>query len=111
MPINNEFDARPRTQSGLTQENRARAQKASLEQQQHQLTDQLATARESAGRQETGQSSYQDLLASAMIAAADWLVFDDPAPPAPPAATLVPIRWRTSDWMFGDVGGRHGTVQ
>jgi hypothetical protein len=95
----------------VSAEPRAKAQKASLEQQQHQLADQLATAQESAGRQETGQSSQPDVLASAMIAAVDWLVFDDPAPPA---ATVVPIRysWRTSDWMFGDVGGRptDGTV-
>jgi type II secretory pathway pseudopilin PulG len=100
-----------KVESGLTLENRAKAQMASLAQQQLQIADQLATARESAGRQETGQGSQQDVLASATTAAANWLVFDDPAPPA---ATVVPIRysWRTPDWMFGDAGGQPiaGTV-
>jgi hypothetical protein len=89
----------------MTAEPRAKAQKASLEQQQHQLADRLATTRGLAGWQETGQSSQPDVLASATTAAVDWLVFDDPAPPA---ATVVPIRYfgGTSDWMFGDTGAR-----
>jgi hypothetical protein len=97
-------------ESGLTPETRAqKAEMASLAQQQRQLADQLATTRESSGRQEAGQSSEQDVMASATAAAANWtLVFDDD--PVPPAATVVPIRW--SDLMFGDVGGRPtgGTV-
>jgi hypothetical protein len=98
--------------SGPTPETSAKkAEMASLAQQQRQLADQLATTCESAGRQEAGQSSEQDVMASATAAAANWtLVFDDDPVPAPPAATKVPIRW--SDWMFGDVGGRptDGTV-
>jgi hypothetical protein len=91
------------------------AQKASLAQQLLQLADQLATARESAGRQEAGQIAatattqeqgcwIEGFLAAAAAVAANWLVFSDPAPPVPPAATVAPIR--TSDGMFGDVGGR-----
>jgi hypothetical protein len=73
-------------------------QKASLAQQQLQLADQLASTRESAGRQEaghpaataatqeqgfwTGPQSSEVFLA----AVAKWLVFSDPAPVAATAA-------------------------
>jgi hypothetical protein len=110
-----------KVESGLTLENRAKAQMANLAQQQLHLADQLATTRASVGRQEAGQiaaavaTQEQGLQsspeASATTAAANWLIFDDPAPRA---ATAVPIRysWRTPDWMFGDAGGRPiaGTV-
>jgi hypothetical protein len=91
-----------KVENGLALENRAKAQKAGFAQQQLQLADQLAT-RESAGRQEAGQSSQQDFQASVTTAAANWLVFEDPAPPA---AKVVSIWWRSSDRMFGVVGGR-----
>jgi hypothetical protein len=52
------------------------------------------------GRRWIGLQSSQGVLA----AVANWLVFSDPAPPAPPAMTVAPIR--TSDGMFGDIGGR-----
>jgi hypothetical protein len=89
------------------------AQKARHAQQLLQLADQFATTPEAAGRQEAGQiaapaaaqgqrfwtglQSNQALVA----AVAQLLVF---AEPAPPAATVAPIR--TSDGMFGDIGGR-----
>lgn len=108
-----------KVKSGLAPENRAKAQKADLAQQQLQLADQLATTRAAARQkarqiattaatqeQEQGlQGSEDDLQASVTTAAANWLIFSDPAPPA---ATVVPIRysWATSDWMFVDVGGR-----
>jgi hypothetical protein len=83
--------------------------KASLAQQQHQLADQLATTRESSGRQEAGQipgtaatqeevwTGLQSILAS-LAAAANLLKFSDPAPPA---AVVAPI---TSDGMFSGDG-------
>jgi hypothetical protein len=63
------------------------AQKAALAQQQAVLADELAQTRESAGWHEAGQiaatatSQEQELLDEFRIAAPDWLVFTDPAPP------------------------------
>jgi hypothetical protein len=89
------------------------AQKASLAQEQLQLADQLASTRESSGRQEAGQiaataaaqeqglwTGLQSIRAS-LAAVANCLVFSDPAPPATTVALI-----RTSDGMFGDVVGR-----
>jgi hypothetical protein len=94
------------------------AQKARLVQQLHQLADQFAKRRESAGRQDAGQipaaaatqeqGFWTGLRSSqGFEAAAKWLVFD-PEPSVPPAATVAPVR--TSNGMFGDVAGRPTAV-
>jgi hypothetical protein len=115
----------PQTEDGgesVTPENRVRAQKASLERNALALADQLA--QESAGRDgatpnaaavatlEQDFQALQDFQVLVATAAANWLVFDDPAPPAPPAPSTASLRSRASDGMFGDVGGRptDGTV-
>jgi hypothetical protein len=104
-----------KVKSGLASEDRATAQKADLSQQQAVLADQLAKTRAPARQREarqiaataaTQEQRLQDLQESATTTAAYWLVFSDPAPPT--AKVMSPIRysWQTSDWTFGDVGGR-----
>ncbi len=100
-----------KAESGLAEENRVKAQKAALVQQQHQLADRLALAREAETRQGTGRiaavaatQEQEALLASATAAAVNWLTFNDPAPTA--EKMMLSIRWQTPDPMFGDIGGR-----
>jgi hypothetical protein len=66
----------------MTDNSLLQAQKASLAQQQRQLADQLATTRESSGRQEAGQITLQSIRTS-LAEVADLLVFSDTEPPSP----------------------------